>query len=381
MAFNFFKKGENKKKKSKTREWVDSIVFAVVAATLIRWMFMEAFVIPTSSMESSLLVGDYLFVSKVHYGTRTPQTPLQLPLTHQRIPVLGIQSYLDWIKLPQYRLPGFGKVERNDVVVFNVPTKELNDNIDYPVDLKTFYVKRCLALPGDEIKIEDKKVFINGERGEDPENVQFTYLVYSQYPLNREELREFKISESYYLRKEKNLHVQLMHLNKKQAADLKKLSIVKNVAEASSNGEKGFKPYAKGERGDGIFPQNAKLFSWNNDWFGPLKVPQKGETIKVNLENLALYGDIIKLYDHNKDVRVEKNKLFIDGQEVKEYTFKQDYYFMVGDNRHNSLDSRYWGFVPEDHVVGKAAFTWFSLDPHGGFLDKVRWHKIFRPIN
>jgi signal peptidase I len=370
--FDVFKKktNEEKPKKTKAREWFDSIVFAVIAATIIRWLFMEAFVIPTPSMEGSLLVGDYLFVSKVHYGTRTPQTPLQIPLAHQKIWGTNIPSYLDWVKLPQYRLPGFSSVKRNDVVVFNVPPAHLNENINYPIDLKTFYVKRCVAVPGDEIKIEDRQIFINGEKGENPENMQFAYYVYAQDILNQRVLNKLKIYDAQ-IGQIGDSYVHYVNISPKQVEELKALPVVTKVTPANQE---------KGQYSDGVFPNNPRLFPWNNDWFGPLKVPQKGETVQVNEENLALYGEIIHTYDHNKDVKIENNKLFIDGQELNEYTFKQNYYFMMGDNRNNSLDSRYWGFVPEDHVLGKAAFTWFSIDANESFGSKIRWSKIFSLI-
>jgi signal peptidase I len=379
--FNIFKSTKEKKKKSKTREWFDSLVFAVIAATIIRWLFMEAFVIPTPSMEGSLMVGDYLFVSKVHYGTRTPQTPLQVPLAHQKIWGTDVPSYLDWVKLPQYRLPGFGTVKRNDVVVFNVPPVDLNENINYPIDLKTFYVKRCVAIPGDELQIQDRQIFINGEKGENPENMQFAYLVYSQEPFSQRTLNKYKIYESHMLGRDGDFFVHLMHLGKKQAEELKTLPFVNRVNHASTDGNKNFKPYEKGEYSDGIYPQNPELFPWNNDWFGPLKVPQKGETIQINKQTVALYGEVIRLYEHNESVTIDGEKLSVNGQDVNSYTFKQNYYFMMGDNRNNSLDSRYWGFVPEDHVLGKAAFTWFSIDANEGFLNKIRWSKIFQAIN
>jgi signal peptidase I len=367
-------------KKSTSREWTEAIIFAVAAATIIRSLLMEAFTIPTPSMEKTLLVGDFLFVSKFHYGTRTPATPLQMPLTHQKIWMTDIPSYLDWVKLPQYRLPGFTSVKNNDVVVFNVPPISLNDNIDYPIDLKTNYIKRCVAIAGDVIKIEDQQVFINGKPAEVPEEMQFAYLVFSKNALSDRILSDIDISESHVVSLEPSGAVQLMYITKAQIASLEKLPFVTEVRKASNNPYKKFSPYEKGEIDSGIFPNDEELFPWNADWYGPVTIPKKGETIKIDRASLATYGDVITLYDHNENAKIREGKLFINGNEVQEYTFNQDYYFMMGDNRHNSLDSRYWGFVPEDHVVGKGFFIWLSLDPNKGLFSKIRWRRFFNLI-
>jgi len=380
MNLKFWKRKEkeDKEPKSKVREWVDAIVFAVVAATIIRALIMEAFTIPTPSMEKSLLVGDFLFVSKFHYGARTPATPLQVPLTHQKIWFTNIPSYLDWIQLPQYRLPGFSEVKRNDVVVFNIPPKSLNEGIDYPVDLKTNYIKRCVALPGDVLKIEDKQVIVNDKPIDNPEKMQFAYLVYSTSVLSDRVLEKFDIPEMQIVNA--NPAVQLMYLTDEQVKVMEKESFIKEVKPASNNPYRKFAPYEKGELDEGIFPADPELFKWNSDWYGPITIPKAGETISINRETLATYGDVIKLYDYNENVVVGESTLKIDGKEVTEYTFKQNYYFMMGDNRHNSLDSRYWGFVPEDHIVGKGFFIWLSLDPNSGLFSKVRWSRFFNLI-
>jgi len=381
MNLKFWKRKneEEKKPKSKPREWFDAIVFAVIAATLIRWLIMEAFTIPTPSMEKSLLVGDFLFVSKFHYGTRTPATPLQIPLTHQKIWGTNIPSYLDWIQLPQYRLPGFTHVKRNDVVVFNVPPKRLNDGIDYPIDLKTNYIKRCVGLPGDVLKIEDKQVIVNDKPLDNPEHMQFAYLIISSTALSDRVLEKFDIHDITVVGSNPNA-VQLAYLTNEQVEALRKESFIKEVRPACNNPYRNFKPYEKGELDEGIFPNDPELFSWNADWYGPITIPKKGATIKINKANLETYGDVITKYDHNDDASIKDGKLFVDGKEVTEYTFNQDYFFMMGDNRHNSLDSRYWGFVPEDHIVGKGFFIWLSLDPNAGLFSKIRWNRFFNLI-
>lgn len=388
MNWKFWEKKEKEEKppKSKVREWVDAITFAVVAATLIRWLIMEAFTIPTPSMEKSLLVGDFLFVSKFHYGTRTPKTPLQVPLTHQKIWLTDVPSYLEWIELPQYRLPGFTDVKQNDVVVFNVPGIAENNYgnpdkstwIDYPVDLKTNYIKRCVGLPGDVLKIVDKQVYINGEPIENPDEMQYSYLIFSDNMLSQRVLDKFDIPEMQVVNN--NPPVALAYLTKEQVDGLSKEAYIKEVRQASNNPYKNLEPYKEDELDNGIFPNDPELFPWNADWYGPLKIPKEGETIKIDRKALLTYGDVITLYDHNENAEIKGEKLFIDGKEVSEYTFNQNYYFMMGDNRHNSLDSRYWGFVPEDHIVGKGFFIWLSLDPNKGLLSKIRWNRFFNLI-
>ncbi len=365
-------------KKTPVQEWADAIIFAVVAATLIRWLIMEAYTIPTPSMENSLLVGDFLFVSKFHYGTRTTTTPLQSPLTHQKIWFTEIPSYIDAIRLPQYRLPGLTKIKNDDVVVFNVPPKELNEGKEYPVDLKTNYIKRCVAISGDTIKIVNRQVFINSKPEKNPPLMQFSYLVVSENPINDRILKKYKIYEPTIVGRPGNNVVYQMYLTEELAGELRKLNFIKDVRVATYNGN-GFAARKENEPEYNIFP-DAKVFPWNGDFYGPLVIPAKGMTIQINEKTLATYGSTIQLYDHNKDVKIENGKLKIDGKEVTEYTFKQNYYFMMGDNRHNSLDSRYWGFVPEDHVVGKAFFIWLSIEKNADFVNKIRWNRFFKLI-
>ncbi len=386
MNWKFWKKDQShaeKKPKSKAREWWDAILFAVIAATLIRWLIMEAYTIPTPSMENSLLVGDFLFVSKFHYGTRTTSTPLQVPLTHQKIWFTNIPSYVEWIKLPQYRLPGLTKVKREDVVVFNVPGIAENNLgvhpakwIDYPVDLKTNYIKRCVGIPGDTISIRDRQVYANGTPIGNPPEMQYNYIVNSTDRISERNLDKFEITGEDIVRQavmNDGTYQYVIALTEEQVNNIKSqnLSYIRSITILERDD-------------DGVFPAynnpGVKGFGWTQDNFGPLWIPSEGATISINDSTLALYGNTIVLYDHNKDAKVENGKLFIDGKEVTEYTFNQDYYFMMGDNRHNSLDSRFWGFVPADHIVGKAFFIWLSLDKDAGLLNKVRWSRFFKLI-
>jgi signal peptidase I len=343
------------------REWTESILFAVVAATLIRWATFEAYTIPTPSMEKSLLVGDFLFVSKLHYGSRSPITPLQVPLTHQYIWGTKIPSYLDWIKLPSYRFPGFSEVKKGDCVVFNWPADE-----GYPTDLKTNYIKRCVATSGDTIQIKDLQVNINGSESVNPPKLQYQYLVKTdQYGINEKTLRKLDISD-FQLYGENSV----VWTTDQGVTELKALPFVKNVIPLKDS---------VGQQDVRVFPMSTKFF-WNKDNYGPLVVPSKGMKITLDSNNAIIYESTIRNYENQKDVKLENGSLFIDGQKVTEYTFRQNYYFMMGDNRHNSEDSRFWGFVPEDHIVGKAVFIWLSIDYKANFIDKIRWKRLFSVV-
>jgi signal peptidase I len=350
--------------KSKTREWVDAIVFAVVAATLIRWLFMEAFTIPTPSMENSLLVGDFLFVSKMHYGARTPKTPLQVPLTHQKIWGTDIPSYSDLIQLPQYRLPGFTDVDRGDVVVFNFPTEH-----QYPTDLKTNYIKRCVGTPGDVVQVIDRQVHVNGEVYPDPPGVQYKYVVEAQQSINQRIFEKYDIQERDITRYPNNTYA--IDCTPEVAEALTTLPFISRVKPDTK---------AEGQASPRIYPAGSPQFPWNADFYGPLQVPAEGQQIELNEENIIKYEYVIRYYEGHDDVARRDGKLYIDGAAVDTYTFKQNYYFMMGDNRHNSEDSRFWGFVPEDHIVGKAFFIWLSVDAEGSFFDKIRWNRLFNLI-
>jgi signal peptidase I len=356
--------------KSFVKEWFNSIVFAVVAATLIRWTTVEAFVVPTPSMENTILVGDYLFVSKFHYGTRTTSTPLQIPLTHQKIWGTDIPSYLDWITLPSYRLPGISAVKREDIVVFNVPPVSLNDGVEHPVQLKTNYVKRCMALPGDVVEINDKTVVVNGQALGKPEYQKYSYRVTTSDPLTARTMKGLRMNSDDYLylgKDNQSRAVYHMFLTRAQRETLQNASFIAAMEETTM-------PQGKGE--GNIFP-SVTSGSWNGDNYGPLTIPAKGMTISINDSTLALYGETIRLYEGHGAVTDDNGKLVVNGVQVKEYAFRQNYYFMMGDSRHNSLDSRYWGFVPEDHIVGKALFIWMSIDSDAGLFDKVRWERLF----
>ena len=347
-------------KKGPIREWLDALLFAVVAASIIRWATFEAFTIPTPSMESTLQVGDFLFVNKLNYGPRTPMTPLQIPLTHQKIWGTNIPSYLNWIKLPQYRLPGFSKIERNDIVVFNYPRE-----LEKPIDLKTYYVKRCVALPGDTLKIENGNIIINSKTTNSSIEMQYRFYVITEQSINP---RIFKKYDIWEYNKTRDGYV----INTKEsiAMKFKNEPFIKDVFIGKI--EKNQSIYS-------IFPDANKL-TWNTDFYGPLTIPKKDMIIKINEDNLIRYGSTITDYEHHNNVIIEKNKLYINNEEIKEYKFIQNYYFMMGDNRHNSEDSRFWGFVPEDHVLGEASFIWLSIDKNESFFKKIRWNRLFNTI-
>ncbi len=354
---------KSKQNKSATREWVDALVFAVVAASLIRWLLLEPFTIPTGSMEKSLLVGDFLFVSKMHYGTRFPQTPLQVPLTHQKIWGTEIPSYSDAIRLPYYRLPGFSDVERNDVVVFNYPTE-----FQYPNDLKTNYIKRAVGVPGDVIEITAGELKVNGEVADKPDEMQYSYDVLTSRQLNVDFFADYDVDPDSFYPFSDGSGYQVFATD--QVIERLKASPV--VTSATER-------LMKTASDPGIFPDGATL-GWNRDNYGPLEIPGEGWTINLSNENVMKYGFTIQKYEGLENVEMREGQLFIDGVKADSYTFTQDYYFMMGDNRHDSLDSRYWGFVPEDHIVGKAWFLWLSLDKHKSMFNKIRWSRFLKGI-
>lgn len=363
-----------KKPKSKFREWIDSVVFAVVAATLIRWLFLEAFTIPTPSMEGSLLVGDFLFVSKLHYGTRTPRTPLQVPLTHQKIWGTEIPSFSSLVQLPTFRLPGFSSVKNGDVVVFNYPPEE-----QYPVDLKTNYIKRCIGIGGDVVEVRAGQTYVNGKATDNPPRMQNEYFLQTANSLNEKFFQKYDVTDAQEFVDNNNDTIPandvsgyLVKISSATAEEFKKLDFIKAVKEMKMT--KGDKMMG------GTYPYSA-AFDWNVDNYGPITIPKENMTVTLDSNNVAIYGPVIQKYENNKNVSLENGKVSIDGKAISKYTFKQNYYFMMGDNRHNSADSRFWGFVPEDHVVGKAVFVWMSIDPNASLLNKIRWKRLFRIID
>ena len=357
-----------KEKKALPLEWLEAIVFAVFAATFIRWVYMEAYVIPTSSMESNLLVGDFLFVSKAEYGPRSPKTPLQLPLTHAKIWGTEIPSYLSFMELPHLRFPSFGKVERNDVVVFNYPVNDhynSNGNGFHPMDLKTHYIKRCVAIPGDTVEVRSGQVYINGEIGENPEILQFSYQIDAKQQLPDRFFDDHKIRE-----RQSSGSQSIVHTTPETAATVGTFDFIRSITKREGT---------EGTSDVGIFP-DGKYFKWNKDFYGPLEVPYRGMTIAVDEYTLAKYGSTITNYEGWESVEIGSDKLSIDGNPLTEYTFTRDYYFMMGDNRHNSADSRYWGFVPEDNIVGEASFIWMSFETRASGFNKIRWSRLLQGI-
>lgn len=408
----------------KIMSWVDAIVFALVAVYFVHLYFFQNYVIPTSSLEKSLLVGDYLFVSKINYGPRKPQTPLSMPLTQHTMPIFGCKSYIDAIQWEYERVPGFEEVERGDIVVFNYPAgdvattdpavtdfhglcyaigKQLNegkynpenedtgnsraiyaqyykDGYEYienhpdlfgeivyrPVDRRENYVKRCIGLPGEWLEIKDKVVYIDGEAIEQPENVQFNYSVELNRSITEDIRRELDISIDDLNMLNQFGQLPLTNANYEWFKENTNLCNKIEVIEQTYT--------------DNIYPLNGGT-GWTVDNYGPIWIPQKGKTVELTLENLALYERPIAAYEGNS-IEIEDGKIFINGEESNSYTFKMDYYWMMGDNRHNSADSRSWGFVPEDHIVGKPLFIWLSLDKDLGLFDgKIRWSRMFRSVS
>ncbi len=369
----------NLKPKSEVGEWISSIVFAVVAATLVHTYVMQPYTIPTSSLEKSLLVGDFLFVSKFHYGARTPMTPIAAPMVHDTLPVLGIRSYLKKPQIPYFRIPGFQDIKRNEIVVFSWPTDTVQQffrtpdrKIVKPIDKKSNYVKRCVGIAGDSLEIKDGYIYINGEKSIMPDRAkpQFYYIV----DTNGKRLDENSIYNRYHVRRgeagmTRDRKKYILNMDEENAKALAKNPVVKSITRRLS---------PKGKK-ENVFPKTTSL-DWNKDNFGPIYIPEAGKTVTLNKETLPLYRRIIREYEHNT-LTTENGKIFINGEETNQYTFKQNYYWMMGDNRHNSEDSRYWGYVPFDHVVGKPVFVWFSWDSYGKGLDKVRWERLFTVVH
>ena len=380
-------------------EWVNAIVFATVVASLIHIFVFQMYVIPSSSMESSLLIGDYLYVSKVAYGPQMPNTPVSFPFVHHTMPFSQTKkSFSECIRWPYHRLKGLRSIERNDVVVFNFPAgdtvllqrqdatyydvlREYQRTLgaragreklfrDYtvitrPVDKRDNYVKRCIALPGDTIRIEHSEVWVNSEPQREIPGRQYNYYVRTDgTTINPELFGQMGIAQSDILYDAGTYFLPLTDEN------VERLRSLRNVREIVRYEATGADP--------DIFP-NSESYPWNVDNFGPLWVPRKGATVALTEANLPLYRRIIETYEGNR-LEVSDGQIRINGEPADSYTFAMDYYFMMGDNRHNSLDSRYWGFVPEDHIVGKPSFVWLSLDKEKSFPANIRWNRIFRGV-
>ena len=408
--------------------WVDALVFALVAVYFINIYFFQNYVIPSSSLEKSLLVGDYLFVSKVSYGPRKPQTPLTLPLTQHTLPVFDCDSYIEWPQWGYERAKGFGKVKLNDIVVFNYPAGDSlctapqfqasdfyatayglgendwaqrhGDTIPYfankqqqydffaslyaagrriidenpniygsvksrPVDRRENYVKRCVGLPGQTLQIKNRIIYLDGKPNKEPDNVQYCYNVKlrTQLPLDLIDQLGISNEDIYSL----NTVGYLPLTNASVKALRSRKDIVESVTMVDNRDVWS------------TYPLNGNM-QWTRDNYGPIWIPKKGATLKLTMDNIAIYERPIRVYEGN-DLKVKGGKIFINGKPATHYTFKMDYYWMMGDNRHNSLDSRYWGFVPEDHIVGKPIFIWWSHDPdHSGFSG-IRWNRLFRFVD
>lgn len=404
MSITFWKKKtkeENKKKKPVWREWFDAALFAVVAATIIRMFLIEAYTIPTGSMEGTLKVNDYLFVNKLSYGPRLPNTPLSFPLVHNTMPLTGGKSYSEAVHWKYHRLPGFGHVKANDVVVFNFPNNDTTiledpsqDYYNYvrqlgwqnvqdqytvitrPVDKRENYIKRCVGAPGDKIEVRNGILFRNDAEAPLFAHQRTEYEVAGTTKLNAEFMED-----NYILFKgdDPERQVSVYEMEYEVATKVKALTGVTDVRPYCKLG-----PAQLGQAIDVTFPYDTENFKWNQDNFGPLVIPKKGTTVTLTAQNIALYRRLIKVYEENANY-IEKDGIpYIDGKAISTYTFKMDYYWMMGDNRHNSADSRFFGFVPEDHIVGKASFVWLSYGgQNAGVYNKpgLRWGRMLRTVS
>ena len=417
------------KPRSEFGEWVSSITFAIIAATLVHTYFMQPFTIPTSSLEKSLLVGDYLFVSKFHYGARVPSTVVALPMVHDSIPFTKSASYLKKPQLPYTRLPGLQKIKNNDIVCFNWPADSLatmwgdtSGKFTYkPVDKKTNYVKRCVAIAGDSLELRNGYVYINGKKNELPDRakIQFYYTYeakstidasnFPKFLAKKERTGVYKILSEYWnnakvqeaIKKNGNLtkitsdtlYTEVagginpefarrlkmesvstkinINLTEEEANQLRKLPNTNQVTKLNFAAD------------NAIFP-HIESNQWSQDNFGPIYIPKAGVTVKLDTKSLPYYKQIIKDHENN-NLNIVGDAIFINGEEVNTYTFKQDYYWLMGDNRHNSLDARYWGYVPFDHVLGKPVMIWWSWDANaasfGEKLKSIRWDRIFTTVH
>lgn len=409
--------------------WVDAIVFALVAVYFINLFFFQNYVIPSSSLEKSLLTGDYLFVSKMSYGPRIPETPLTMPLTQHTLPVLECKSYIEWPHWDYRRAKGLGRVEQNDIVVFNYPAgdtlcsapqyqamdfyklcyqigyqiyyqehrqmpdrdsltsaelrrfynevytaghgyiknhpEEFGEIITRPTDRRENYVKRCVGLPGQTLEIKNRIVYTDGKANKEPDNVQYTYYVKLLQHLPEELMKELRISNE-----------DLEYLNTGGFIPLTNRAVA--VLSQRKDLVESIELVTDADDWD-TYPLDGNMH-WTRDNYGPVWIPQKGKSVKLTPDNIAIYERPIRTYEGN-DIEIRDGRIFINGKEAASYTFKMDYYWMMGDNRHNSADSRYWGFVPEDHIVGKPIFIWWSSDPDRHGFGGIRWSRLFRFVD
>ena len=365
------------KPRTATGEWVSSIAFAVIAATLVHTYFMQPYTIPTSSLEKSLLIGDFLFVSKFHYGARVPMTTVAAPMVHDTLPIVKTKSYLKFPQLPYMRLPALQKIKQNDIVVFSWPVdtveqffKKTNRKIRKPIDKKSNYVKRCVGISGDSLEIRDGYVYINGKKNVLPDRARLQFFY--ETDTDGKALSVKSLKSRYHVREGGRLQDgnYILNLSDEDAQLISKNPTVKSLTKRLS---------PKGQAED-VFP-NVNSLAWNKDNFGPVYIPEEGKTVALNMTSLPFYKQIIVEYEKNT-LRVENGQIYLNGSSdpADTYTFKQNYYWMMGDNRHNSEDSRYWGYVPYDHVVGKPVFIWFSWNSDGQGLDKIRWERLFTTV-
>lgn len=347
--------------KSAMREWIEAIFLAIIAAIIIRTFFFEAYTIPTSSMEKSLLVGDYLFVSKINYGARLPMTPLAFPFAHNKMPFTNnVKSYSERLKLPYFRFPGFQNIERNDVVVFNFPL-----DIENPVDKRENYIKRCVGLPGDQFQIIDRQIVVNEQKQNFPKEGQFEYFVKTKDShLSQDQIASLNITDGGPIQSDTG-YVGKYALTAETLQKIKALPNVISVEEIQ-------RPKGLSLIEEPVFPEDPRHYPWNLDNYGPLPIPAAGQTVILDTANIAIYRDLIEQYEGN-EIKQISTDFTINGVATNQYTFKMNYYFMMGDNRHNSLDSRFWGFVPEDHIVGKAILVFFSKEDIN-----TRWERMFK---
>lgn len=411
-------------KKGGSREWADALLFAIIVAFIVRTFIFEAFTIPTPSMEKSMLVGDYLFVSKARYGAKIPETPISFPLAHHTLPILNTPSYLDWQKLDYHRLPGWADVELGDPVVFNYPLGDTvitqdevtswyqyKRNFGYqmagsqekfmeapekymtaaskrmqrddrfsivvrPKDKKENYVKRCVGLPGQTLEILDGQLTLDGKAMREIPGLQHAYQVYTNTNITKaiQDRMKEEVGLNYSDLRKISDHYEIV-MTDSQYAQMKEMDFVDSLHVNWEPAQSSF------DRGVWALFPNHPNYSWSVDNFGPLTIPAKGMSIDLNLTNLPLYRRAIEAYEGN-ELKVVNGKIMINGQESSSYTFTLDYYWMMGDNRHRSQDSRYFGFVPEDHVVGRPSFVWLSLDQELGWFDgKVRFGRMFKGVD